>query len=337
MAIVDSDFTLLLSSLERNSDRTRSTVYFFVIVFAVSATFVFSAYLNDVPRARVEAQAQRYRILLDQAASCSNLKDLMYFDPTFDGDGRITNTEPCLVGITAEKSALISLRNNLIAHHIQQFMDDRFKKASTFNVPILGVSIDRTVFWLFNGITGLLGSFILCCLIQNETELLKFLIESSKQNAVRLRLILATQILGDRGRIYLASRSKETPTGSREEWFRPIRWVFLLPIPAAIYILLDQFYVTDLFSSIERDIIRGYFHPIDALKNVYGDENGISKDFLFTPILFILEFVGQILFLILQIVWFARLRQSMADLTSCSREARIDLARAENVPSEAYD
>ncbi|NKL66296.1 hypothetical protein [Rhizobium leguminosarum] len=325
MTISDSQFTLLLASLDRNSDRTRSAVYFFVIIFAVSATFVFSAYFNDVPKARVEAQTQRYRVLLDHAASCASLKEIMYFDPTFDEDGLLTDTEPCTVGTPSDKPFLISLRNSLIAHHIQQFMDDRFKKGSTFSIPILGVTIDRTVFWLFNGIAGLLGSFILYCLIQNEAELLIFLVDSSKRDAIRLRLILATQILGDRGRSP-AQKSEGARLVHRDEWFRPIRWVFALPILASLYVLLDQFYVSDFLLAIKNDLFRLTFHPVHAFMTVYGAENGIRKDFKFAPILFVAEFGCQILFLVLQTAWFARLRRAMINLSSCSGKARIDLA-----------
>ncbi|WP_158686994.1 hypothetical protein [Rhizobium leguminosarum] len=335
MTISDSEFTLLLASLDRNSDRTRSAVYFFVIVFAVSATFVFSAYFNDVPKARVEAQAQRYRVLLDHAASCASLKETMYFDPTFNEHGLLTDTEPCTVGTPDEKSSLISLRYSLIAHHIQQFMDDRFRKGSTFSIPILGVAIDRTVFWIFNGIAGLLGSFILYCLIQNEAELLRFLIDSSKGNAIRLRLILATQILGDRGRPRLDQKTEGSSLVQRDEWFRPIRWVFVLPILASLYVLLDQFYVSEFLLTIKNDLFRLTFHPADAFMTVYGAENGIRKDFKFAPVLFGAEFACQIFFLVLQIAWFARLRHAMIDLSSCSGKARIDLAEEEL--RSAYD
>ena len=334
MSIGDSNFNLMLGSLERNSDKTRSAIYFFVIFFSVSVAFVLSAFMDDIPRARVQAITQKAHNLLlsDAKFACDQYSDALYFDPVFEKDGNFLTTIPCSTSknLTDDQVKFLnSIRFNLLSHAISTLTDERLRKEGTFTVPILGVSFDRTDFWLLNIALGIFGYVIVCSLLNSEIEKLSYLSDNSWDNEFRLHMILSTQVLSDRGDAQFSplsgGKNKKSILHSIDK-IRPIRIIFLAPILVSIYLLLDDLYVTDSFLEMEaniRDLILGrptQFNII--LDKIYNAPFGITSDFLYGPIRSAFSILGGLAALWFEVIWFGRLRRVMALLGLHNRKIR---------------
>jgi hypothetical protein len=320
------DFEIALKALDRNGDRTRSTIYFFVVIFLLNGAFVINSYMNDIPRARLEGQAERLRDFLGSSnRRCEEFADFMYFDPTFDSKGSWDSNPRCSI-VSYDKSIVDKIRQDVIIFDINYFISESIRKNASFTVPILGSSLDRDIFWLFSGFVGILGYFITSSLIRNEAETLQYVFANVRGSKFCIRMTLVTQIFGDfgsdiKGKVYFGL-------------FRPILYVYMLPIAISVYMLLDELYVTDLVGTLQRNILLGNFNFWQQIADIYTARYGILRDLRYSPIRQSAIIFGGVAIVYIQYQFLTTMYHDMKKIVRYNYRARQELDNLDDDAAE---
>jgi hypothetical protein len=217
------------------------------------------------------------------------------------------------------RDTLVALRHQFIVANVTNFLGENIRKSGTFTIPILGVSFDRDIFWLFNGFLGILGYFITSSLLKNDAENLLYLISVSRNDEFRIHMVLSTQILGDTA--YYDRRQVV------HGWVRPIMFVYMLPILISTYVLLNELYVTDIAAKTWSDFIGGDGNLIGTIIDTYASPNGILNDFRYSPIRQSFIIFGSLAMIYIQFILLRTLYANMRRITLSNYRARQELGR----------
>ncbi|HEY0184466.1 MAG TPA: hypothetical protein VGC09_16805 [Rhodopila sp.] len=163
--------------LDKASDRLRSVIYVFIIVYMAMLLYGLSAFLYPARQYAYEDLSMKARCFYANfpGAVCQSLKQ--------DIDAH---------KITPPMTSDISL--SLWEHQLQNLFDDSVK-TRTFSFPIFGLETDRDLLWVLFPLVGIIGYYIVLLALGSALRLFHCLVETNADSAFRLRMIQSTLVI----------------------------------------------------------------------------------------------------------------------------------------------
>jgi len=345
----EATFGALVRSLERNGDRTRSTLYFLVVLFSVGAMFIVNTAFFKFPDYRLYVSVKNFHtLLLHPEEYCKlsvNPLNVNDFDALYGSDPTLPRPlfspplhfdfaagpkdDPC--DPTPPSDEVRKFRLELWARAIERLNEERARER-TFTLPLIGLTFDFLQVWILNAAIGLIGLFVLDVLFVNELEIVQHLVNRNRSNPERLRIVLAMQVFGDPGPAAANGRG-DAPYGfaaagpplSLGRWHSPIRLALLLPVLISFVIALSDLDLLPLGRLAEIYLLTG--------QNVFPTASQIKDDLLQSwatyPVLTTVALITEIGGGWLQYRLWRQALARMDELLACNRSARTTLEALE--------
>lgn len=229
------DFAACFATLEKSADRTRSTIYVFLIVYAAVAVYTLNAFIYPARQFRFETVKAQ---LADIAHCRMDPQDLV---PSTRNSSKPPTCDALLRGnafsreVTAQYG---SIEQDYLGHVVQRTQDDSARIAD-FTVPVVGVVTDRDWFWLINALAGVLVYYMIIACFETYIRMLDYLLTQSTGNAARLRMILTTIVLTAPHHL----KSKRRVLSSAAIWRVFLPLLMGLPIVVSALLVRDHYLI----------------------------------------------------------------------------------------------
>jgi hypothetical protein len=292
------DFKLLIDTLEKASNRTRSVYYFFSIIYIAITLYAVNAFVFSISRARLDefrtfvtnCQAQ-----VTATPHCANLALSLHNN---DIDKK-------------DKSEFLKAFDEAGAKHRQDTYLDEIAANRKFTFPLFGVNVDEDYFWLMNSLIGVIFYFVLISALGNEAELFGFMIDKAGQDEARIRLVLSSQVLS-------------SPSDHHEQRLYRLktillRSVLLLPIVTG---LLWVCYNVHIF-----DVAQKHF----SAESINVAWNSFRDDYESYPVFSIISLTVQANSIVIMLYGFARISRIVADIQAHHKTGASKLQRSESM------
>ena len=242
MTIAPDDFKILVDTLEKNSNRTRSIYYVFALIYISITLYVVNAFVYSFPRERMglirefvtECQPQQPPPSPQQATDCGNLAKAL--DEKYPNKSAV----PAKTGAASDANAGASdsqtdFDSSGLKHRRDTYLDE-IAASRKFTFPLFGVSVDQDYFWLMNSLIGVIIYFVLISALANEAELFCFMVDEVGNDRARLRIVLSSQVLSSP-----SDHHAKTPRSYTLLKSVLLRSVLLLPIAMGVLWMLSDF------------------------------------------------------------------------------------------------
>ena len=289
MAIADDDFKILLDTLEKSSNRTRSVYYVFAIVYISITLFAVDAFMFPFPDERLN----RIQFFVDECQ-----------DPKMLQDAHCRNLA---TGFKLKKTTLPTGSGHLsvfthsgLQHRRNTYLDE-IATSRKFTFPLFGVSVDRDYFWLMNSLIGLVVYFVLLSALANEAHLFRFMVAAAGNNNARLQIVLASQVLSSP-----SDQNEDAPIPYTLSYTLVKRFllqsVILLPIAVGLLWICDDLYLTN--------IVREHFSAASFAEA----GTGIQDDFNYGPVIFITGLIVQVASIAVMLHGFRKIKANLSEI-----------------------
>jgi hypothetical protein len=216
------DFAAYFSSLEKSSDRARSTIYIFTVVYIAvlfwalnlvypSRQIVFNTISKNVVSRYTEPSGE----------NCKTSKN-----PLCSQDHKIT---------PQEQQGIQDIEKGIWQNQLNSAYNDSLS-LRTIQLPIFGLTTDRDFAWVIFPFLGILGYYLVWLALARVRSLFRFLFEQNHSEPTRLRLILSTQQLTSP----FNDQSIEFSQFHQTIWKCLAASVFCIPILASVITIFDQ-------------------------------------------------------------------------------------------------
>ena len=223
----DAKFDAFFAALEKSTDRSRTVVYAFIVIYVAMLIYALNAFAYPARQRifdEIDRQARCFYLQQMDAASCS---------------------EDVQKAVNELKKPPI--RDEKIEHdfweHQYQTTYDASVAARTFRMPIVGLDSDRDLLWIIFPLIGLIGHYIVWLALRRTALLFEFLFHHNRRDALRLRLMETTLMLS----APLNVDSRQIPRLFRHLWLIVTLIVFAIPFLTTILVMCDQ---TNVFPAL---------------------------------------------------------------------------------------
>jgi hypothetical protein len=214
------EFDAYYAALDKGSDRARSVIYVFIIVFTAILFYMLNSFvypsrqytfdtIREIASCRYDAQD---RDLCAQDLGLATLQHL--------------NLPPKLID---------QIEQGLWQHELTLSYDDSVA-LRTFQFPIFGITTDRDLIWVIFPFIGILGYYIVWLSLAKVVTMFNHILAGNSADPVRLRLILSTQVLT----APMNNENAEVGGIFRPIWMAISVSVFFVPVITGAVALLDQ-------------------------------------------------------------------------------------------------
>jgi hypothetical protein len=191
------------------------------------------------------------------------------------------------------------VEKDLWKHELQLFYDDSVS-VRTFQFPVFGITTDRDLLWIIFPLMAVIAYLIIWLALERLVATFIFIMNRNKNDPVRLRLILSTLML-------TSPLNAEVNLFFQIVWYATTLFIFSIPIIVCVLTIADQLDISALF--------RG---------------GRLNFDWQSPP--FIIRFMAQVVFLVLQVALLAKLVTVSKGFGRNQREAQRLVANLENTP-----
>jgi hypothetical protein len=251
------DFAAYFAVLEKSSDRARSIIYAFVIVYI---TLLFYA-LNTLAYPTAQYLYNDFTKLVECWEANQNCT---------------AESHKEYVSHLKEPPQLRTLEESFWQHQRQLLWDESLA-LRTYHVPIFGVGTDRDLVWITFPFLGIFGYYLIWLALARVKSLFCFLAEQNKSDPMRLRLILSTQLLTSP----LNDESIELGKFHQTAWMTLATSVTLVPIFASLVIIWDQIRLRFIFSCVCELILLAFqcmlLGKLIDLSRAFGRVQGVAE------------------------------------------------------------
>lgn len=310
--------------LQKNSDRTRSLIYVCIVVYSSVFIYVLNVFVYPVKQYRVDdlrsvmaCMYKNYDISDNRCTTLLKHAGLGPFEKSRSLTDRPYNDElstkrnlmlsdlgeaarMMMPEIKYDQQEWYTIQHEDLIHKLAS-IHDKSAKIIDFTFPILGFKTDRNWIWFIMPLIGVLTYYLVWFAIVSTVTTFEFLsndsknLENKQEKALRLRLLLSTQMLT----APLNKSSNEVSRFHADCWKILAITIFSTPIIIDLIIIADQLHLIEF--------VRGDFGKCSI--NQIGKE--IRYDFTqYHPLLL----SGRIIFEIAVVVFQFSLMRQMAIL-----------------------
>ncbi len=212
-----AEFDDYFAVLDKASDRARSVIYVFIIVYIAVLLYGLNAFAYPARQYTYDNMNLQVRCRYHRDDSeCNSLKKLLS---------------------TAERSPQLddAIEKNLWSHELQLFYDDSVA-VRTFKFPIFGLETDRDLLWLIFPFIGMIGYYIVWLVLGRLATTFRFLLNSNQSDPVRLRLIQSIVVITTP----LNPEHGEMSPFYQVVWRTLASLVFVIPVIVTLLTIADQ-------------------------------------------------------------------------------------------------
>lgn len=266
----DEEFKQCYDVLQKLSDSSRKVIYAFVIIYGALLLWALNSVVYPSEQQRLGMLLRKDKDIVNclgrmemrdelDATKCSqsvlgNSLDYLYRKD----NGTLTHGDGISKELPAETEAtkleLAKLDSNFIEHELQ-YQLDRSSQVSQFNIPLLGVTSDRSWLWAVNVVLGPLFYFLIRASLENVISMMDRLLEVSAGRLVRLLLLSVLQVISSSPqRVDLHGQTSGTSAATSVLKSLFICSTFSLPILVSILMIYDWYYFVE---SGDVDFVKG--------------------------------------------------------------------------------